>query len=218
MDEKILYLINNEWTSPALDFFMVFMSSTSLWLPFLIIAVIALAIFGRFRERALIVSIAFVLAIGDGILTQHIKDAVGRPRPEKTVTGVRMLDFAKARPRILAIGKPLKIKTSNPKGPPERGSSFPSGHTVNNFAVATVFALFYRFGWLAYIPAFCVGYSRIYVGSHWPSDVLISIIIGTGLSLLIVSLLDLLWKKIGPKFVPGIFTNQPNWRSVRQTS
>ncbi|MCS6950105.1 MAG: phosphatase PAP2 family protein, partial [bacterium] len=53
-------------------------------------------------------------------------------------------------------------------------ASFPSSHAVNNFAAATLFALFYRrwVAWLAFGLAVLVSYSRIYLGLHYPSDVL----------------------------------------------
>lgn len=51
--------------------------------------------------------------------------------------------------------------------------SFPSNHAGNMFALATFLSYNYsRVGWLCFPAAALVGYSRIYVGSHYPFDVL----------------------------------------------
>jgi undecaprenyl-diphosphatase len=61
--------------------------------------------------------------------------------------------------------------------------SFPSGHTTVAFATATSVSLTYR-KWYAVVPAYLyagmIGYSRMRLGVHYPSDVLGGIIIGTG--------------------------------------
>ncbi len=70
----------------------------------------------------------------------------------------------------------------------ETGSySFPSGHT--NFAFATATSLTLAFPkWYVIIPSYsyavAVGYSRMYLGVHYPSDVLAGALIGTGSALL----------------------------------
>jgi membrane-associated phospholipid phosphatase len=63
------------------------------------------------------------------------------------------------------------------------GSSFPSGHTTLAFATATTIALEYKRWWItipAYLWAASVGYSRMYLGKHYPSDVLAGAVIGVG--------------------------------------
>lgn len=65
------------------------------------------------------------------------------------------------------------------------GKSFPSGHTSEVFAVATTLTLQYK-KWYVVVPAYlwagCVGYSRMYLGKHYPSDVLAGAIVGAGSS------------------------------------
>jgi len=64
---------------------------------------------------------------------------------------------------------------------PTHGGSFPSGHTSLAFSTATTLALDYR-KWYIVVPAFLwagsVGYSRMYLGKHYPGDVLAGAAIG----------------------------------------
>jgi membrane-associated phospholipid phosphatase len=63
------------------------------------------------------------------------------------------------------------------------GYSFPSGHTSSAFALATSVSIAYP-KWYVIAPSFlyasAVGYSRMDLGVHYPSDVLIGAIIGSG--------------------------------------
>jgi undecaprenyl-diphosphatase len=63
----------------------------------------------------------------------------------------------------------------------ESSYSFPSGHTSVAFATATSLSLQFQ-KWYITLPAFlwatAVGYSRMYLGVHYPSDVLIGIVVG----------------------------------------
>lgn len=65
--------------------------------------------------------------------------------------------------------------------------SFPSGHTSSAFATATSLSLAYP-KWYVIAPSFlwagAVGYSRMELGVHYPSDVLVGALIGIGSSLL----------------------------------
>ncbi|MEO6719050.1 MAG: phosphatase PAP2 family protein [Ferruginibacter sp.] len=67
------------------------------------------------------------------------------------------------------------------------GHSFPSGHTSLAFATATSLTLTYK-KWYVAVPAYlwagCVGYSRMYLGKHFPSDVVAGALVGAGSSYL----------------------------------
>ncbi|MES1221613.1 MAG: phosphatase PAP2 family protein [Bacteroidota bacterium] len=64
-----------------------------------------------------------------------------------------------------------------------RGKSFPSGHTSLAFATATSLSIQLR-KWYVVVPAYLwagsVGYSRMYLGVHYPSDVLAGAALGIG--------------------------------------
>ncbi len=65
----------------------------------------------------------------------------------------------------------------------ETDPSFPSGHTSTAFALATSLSLQYK-KWYVVVPAFAwatsVGYSRLYLGEHYPTDVFAGAAIGIG--------------------------------------
>jgi undecaprenyl-diphosphatase len=106
-------------------------------------------------------------------VTTAVKAAVDRPRPFEVLRDVKVK-------RLSSIS----------------GSSFPSGHASHAFAMATMFAL--RAKPLVYIPALLwagyVGYARVYVGVHYPSDVLGGIVTGVVLSIAVYQYRDSILK------------------------
>ncbi len=211
MEQQILFLINHDWAHRGLDRVMAVMSSLDFWLPLLIAVALVAAIWGGFRMRMMLLAVALAIAVTDGLVVRTLKDLVGRPRPHEMLEGVRTLDLALAAPRLLALTKPLKEEYSGARIRPPRGNSFPSAHAANNFAVATVCTAFFRrWGWLLFLPAVLVAYSRVYVGSHWPLDVLVSCLLGLGVGLLVVAGVEALWRRWGGLCLPRLHTAYPS--------
>ena len=213
MDDRLLFLINREWTHPVFDWVMAIFSSYDFWLPFLLLGAALILWRGGFRARMCLLSIGIVLLVINQ-LAGVAKKRFDRPRPGQHMSNVRTIDLdPKTSPRFLALGKPLYERTDvDPRPVPEgQGRSFPSGHTGNLFSSATVFAVFYRRrGWLAYIPALLTGYSRVYTGGHHPSDVLVTALFSVAVTLLILSLLGWLWSHFGARVAPALHANHPH--------
>jgi membrane-associated phospholipid phosphatase len=103
----------------------------------------------------------FIAVGGSIIITEVIKPIVNRTRP--------------------ANEYPTLIFTNSAT----YGPSFPSGHATLAFSTAATLALQYK-KWYVAVPAYLwagtVGYSRMYLGKHYPSDVLVGAVIGTASS------------------------------------
>jgi undecaprenyl-diphosphatase len=73
--------------------------------------------------------------------------------------------------------------------PVPKDHSFPSGHAATSFACATVLALaFPRFAVPLYLLAVAIGFSRIYVGVHYPLDVLGGAVLGIAVAIALLRL------------------------------
>jgi undecaprenyl-diphosphatase len=93
---------------------------------------------------------------GSHLVVQLLKLCVGRTRPYLVIPGARL------------------------SAHPLRDRSFPSGHTTAAFTLATSLSLAYPpLAYICFPLALLVGLSRIYLGLHYPSDVLIGAVLGT---------------------------------------
>jgi membrane-associated phospholipid phosphatase len=112
----------------------------------------------RLPERAL----AYGVVLGSltlWLLVELVKAIVGRARPAARHSQARIVGFR------------------------QLGRSFPSGHTSQIFFLITLFSHHYHLGnWAAaglYLLAGAVGITRLYVGAHYPRDVLAGAALGT---------------------------------------
>jgi undecaprenyl-diphosphatase len=149
LDRWLFHIINDSWHNAVFDAVMPFITDFSNFVIPLAVAWLALLIFGGRKGRIAAVVLALTFAITDSTASRIVKPLVGRERPCVALEGVR-----------LVIGMKNTL-------------SFPSTHAVNLFGAATVLTMFYRRWWAAFFAvAACVGYSRVYLGFHYPSDVI----------------------------------------------
>jgi undecaprenyl-diphosphatase len=196
LDLHLLWLINRTWSRPWLDPVMAVASDWDLWrIPVVILVVLALA-FGGFRGRQMVALMAACLLIGDGLIDWGFKLAVHRPRPMETEAHLRVVT--------------LHHVTESKPQPTSRGRSFTSGHACNNVALAFVAcAIFGRAAFFLWPWAALVSYSRVYVGSHYPSDILGSWIVAIVYSYFIVKAAEWLWQLIAPRHWPRLYARHP---------
>lgn len=118
------------------------------------------------------------------LVARILKYLVDRPRPLKDMAN--LIDAHRV--YIHVIGKSL------------RETSFPSGHTVSAFSAATFLSgLFKRWALLFFSIAMLTGISRIYVGAHFPLDVLGGILIGTSITSVFCILINRYYFKMNDK-------------------
>ena len=86
--------------------------------------------------------------------------------------------------------RPYYVLDYEPLIPPVGDASFPSGHTAVSFAAATaIYAINRKWGIAAYAFAVLMGFSRLYLGVHFPLDVLGGALVGTVAAEIVIGLM-----------------------------
>jgi len=161
---QFLDWIQENLNHPFLDWLMPVISAfANNGLGWIFIAVILL-IHKKTRPVGITMGIALILGLLIGNIT--LKPLIARIRPFDTNTDITLL-----------IPKPMDY-------------SFPSGHTLASFESATAVYMYHRrWGIAAYLLAFCIAFSRMYLYVHYPTDVLVGILLGVLMDLLHINLL-----------------------------
>jgi undecaprenyl-diphosphatase len=209
LDQTLFHLINEQWTSPVLDLFMAAVSNSEIWKPLFVGITLGMLLFGGFKGRAFIICLLLSLVIAE-LFTGVIKSVVDRHRP-KQVESVRMVELQKTHPKFMSLFEKQTIRFSGSSDRNRSGPSFPSGHMTDNTVIAVYCTLFYRRrGWLYWIVTAAVGYSRIYLGAHWPSDIVATLFLAAGEALLLLGVFEFIWKTAARKLAPDFYERHPS--------
>ena len=166
IDKQMMVFLNKTISNPIFDFIMPIITNQNFLVFSGLILIGYLAYFGGKRGRITIVVLLIAAGISDAICFQIIKPWVGRIRPSH-----EFYEYIN-----LLVSKGGKY-------------SFPSNHAANSFAFATVLSYFYdKNKTFLYIIASIIAFSRVYVGVHYPLDIVFGSIIGYTISWITLSI------------------------------
>lgn len=210
LDIALFHFANGALVNPFFDWLMPRLSGYGVpWLPAVVVAVPALLIWGSPRLKICALMLVLVVAIGDGGIVNHVKKSVLRPRPYVTLLDARLYETDS---ETFKVGAGYMAPLPDGSLPAKANRrSFPSAHAANWFALAAVALFFYRrSAWFMYPLACGVAFSRLYVGVHYPSDLLAGAILGTGYAIALMFIFQWLWRTVGKKLFPAWQARLPN--------
>ncbi|MCO4755538.1 MAG: phosphatase PAP2 family protein [Bacteriovoracaceae bacterium] len=176
LDYILMELINVDWTAPVLDSFFVYWTDVQKT-PLFQLGIVPLILFVMIRRRGALIGITLFLItiiltmLCDFINSELLKEFFQRARPD-------------------AVALPFELQSH---GVRYGGFSFPSSHAADSFCLTTFISLYFpKMAPYVLIMAFLNAYSRVYIGVHFPFDVLAGAVFGASLAYVASKLLSLI--------------------------
>jgi undecaprenyl-diphosphatase len=163
IDQSLFVYINRVATHPILDTLMPFFRESTFWIPFYLFLIVF--VFVNFGKKGWVwLLFAFItVLLTDQLSSSIIKNWVQRPRPCADPL----------------FSDQVRLLLDHCSG----GYSFTSSHATNHFGVATFLfvtlgRLFGNWKYLIFIWAALICYAQVYVGVHYPLDVIFGALLG----------------------------------------
>lgn len=167
---------NEALANPVGDWFFVFITEVKNFHVIYAVVLIGLMWFGKKRAVIAVVLLIVVITLSDQISSFVVKPYFDRLRPCHVLDNVRLL---------VGCGG---------------GKSFTSSHATNNFAMAVLMSHFYpKARWYLLVWASLVAFSRVYIGVHYPSDILGGAILGSIIATVVILAYEqgtAVWKRV----------------------
>ena len=180
LDTELFLFLNGlhvDWLDPV----MTFISGKITWAPFYL--VLLFLVIKKYKRQSILILIGVVLLIlcSDQISSGIFKPIFERPRP--------------------CHNEAIKDLVYLPNGHCGGAYGFISSHACNTFALAVfithILKRYYKkIAWVMFIWASLVAYSRIYMGVHYPGDVVVGAIVGMLVGFIISKLYDIISRKL----------------------
>lgn len=178
-DASIFTTINS-WHALFFDFFMALVTVILTWSPMILMLLIMLFIKKGWRKTlAILLAVAVIILIADQVSASIIKPMVARLRPSRN-------------PDLQATIHLVNHYNGGLYG-------FVSSHAANCFGLATFLALLFKnksFTWVMIAWASLMCYSRIYLGVHYPGDIVCGAVLGFAAA----SLVYYIFKRLKTKY------------------
>lgn len=178
--DRDVFLFLNRLNTPWLDSVMPWITRTESWIPLYL--VLLYLVIREFRKDswAILVGIALTIVIADQVTSNLMKPFFERLRPSHDPTLEGLVHIVNG----------------------YRGGlyGFASGHAANTFGVTTfLVSVLSRYRWMSwlFLWAGLMTYSRIYLGVHYPGDILVGAIVGITGALLSLRLTRYLLERFG---------------------
>ena len=179
LDIALFLLVNVGLANPVTDFIMPIMTSDRLLRGLYGVAMILLLWKGNARLRWMVLLSAIALAFSDQLSSHWLKPMIGRIRPCHLLDNINLLVHCGG------------------------GLSMPSSHAANAFGQAALFGFFFRrVRNYLYLLAALIAVSRVFVGVHYPGDVIAGGTLGVLIAVILASLFNRLpfpWSSDKPK-------------------